>query len=207
MSDERPPEDVEATCPRCGASIGDHDGSCPSCGLVFLDDDGRLTDETATALFEDSDLDLDTLDLSGNELYTPRWVRLLVGLAISAPLAPLVAFVAGSIVSFPLWVGSLVFALGWALPAVFLSRLALPSAIVAAGLVVLGSTLVVTPPVIVAGRTLVGSNAETIGAFGPDAWTAQAAFLTVGAVVLVLGAFLYRYVKRKRDAWAEAGTR
>ncbi|QSG04840.1 zinc ribbon domain-containing protein [Halapricum desulfuricans] len=205
MSDDRPPDDVAATCPRCGASISDHDGSCPSCGLVFLDDDGRLTDETATALFEDSDLDLETLELSGNEFYTPRWVRLLVGLAISAPMAPLVAFVAGSIVSLPLWVGSLVFVFGWALPAVVLSRLALPSAVVAAGLVVLGSTLVSAPAVIVAGRTLVGSNASTIGAFGPDVWTAQAAFLAIGVIVLVLGAVLYRYVNARRDAWAEDG--
>ncbi|MFW6017457.1 MAG: hypothetical protein ACOCPX_01405 [Halapricum sp.] len=205
MSDEHPPDDVDVTCPRCETVITGHDGSCPSCGLVFLDDDGGLTDEAAQALFEDSDLDLERLDLSRGGYYTPQWVRLLVGLAISTPLAPVVLFVAGSIVSLPLWAGGLVFVLGWFLPAIALSRLALPSVIVAAGLVVLGSTLVLAPPAIVVGRTIVGSDAETIGTFGPDAWTAQAAFLAIGLVVLVLGAFLYRYARRKRDAWAEDG--
>lgn len=205
MSDERTRDDVEATCPQCGTSIADHDGSCPSCGLVFLDDGGGLTDEAADALFEDSDLDLENLDLSRSEYYTPQWVRLIVGLAISTPMAPVVLFVVGSIVSLPLWLGGLVFVLGWLLPAVLLSRLALPSVIVAAGLVVLGSTLVLVPPAIVVGRAIVGSDAETIGTFGPDAWAAQAAFLAVGVVVLVLGGFLYRYASAKRGAWAEDG--
>ncbi|MCU4718917.1 zinc ribbon domain-containing protein [Halapricum hydrolyticum] len=207
MSDERPREDVEATCPQCGTSIADHDGSCPSCGLVFLDDEGGLTDEAADALFEDSNLDLENLDLSRSEYYTPQWMRLIVGLAISTPMAPLVLFVVGSIVSLPLWVSGLVFVLGWLLPAVLLSRLALPSVIVAVGLVVLGSTLALAPPAIVVGRAVVGSDAETIGTFGPDAWAAQAAFLAVGIVVLGLGGFLYRYASVKRGAWAEDGHR
>ena len=207
MNDEHPPEAVEVTCPRCGTSITDRDGSCPSCGLVFLDDEGGLTDEAVDALFEDSDLDLENFDLSRDGYHTPQWVRLIVGLAISTPMAPVVLFVVGSIVALPLWASGLVFVLGWVFPAVLLSRLALPSVIVAIGLVGLGSTLVMVPPAIVVGRVIVGSDAETIGAFGSDAWMAQAAFLAVGVVVLVLGGFLYRYASAKRGGWAEDGYR
>jgi len=195
-SDEHGDASPEATCPRCGSSITEHGGTCPDCGLVFLDEDGGLTEEAADALFEDRDLDI------AEGTYVPQWVRLLVALAITAPMAPVVLFVVGSVVSLPLWLSGLVFLSGWFLPAMALARLAVPSSIVAAGLVVLGATLASTPVLIVVGRTILGVDAQSIGAFGSDAWAAQTAFLAVGSVVLVLGVFLYRYAGRKRNQWA-----
>lgn len=202
MSNEREGPSPEATCPRCGSSITEHDGTCPECGLVFLDEDGGLTEEATDALFEDTDINLDDLDIDQGT-YVPQWVRLLVALTISAPMAPVVLFVVGSIVPLPLWPSSLVFLVGWFLPAMALARLAVPSAIVAAGLVVLGATIATTPLLIVLGRTILGVDAQAIGAFGSDTWAAQIAFLAVGSVVLALGGFLYRYAGRKRNQWAQ----
>lgn len=202
MSDEHAGANPEATCPRCESSITEHDGTCPECGLVFLDEDGGVTEEAADALFEDTDLDLEDLDLSGGT-YMPQWVRLLVALTITVPMAPVALFVVGSIVSLPLWLSGLVFMLGWFLPAMALARLAVPSLIVAAGLVVLGGTLALTPLLIVVGRATLGTDVQSIGAFGSDIWAAQTAFFAVGSVVLVLGGFLYRYAGRKRGRWAQ----
>ncbi len=202
MSDEREDPSPDATCPRCGSSITDHNGACPECGLVFLDEDGRLTDAAADALFEDTELDLGDLDIAEGG-YMPQWVLLVVALAITVPMAPVVLFVVGSIVSLPLWLSSLAYLVGWLLPAMALSRLAVPSAIVAAGLVVLGTTLALTPSLIVIGRAILGTDAGSIGVFGSNGWAAQTAFLTVGSVVLVLGGVLYRYAGRKRDRWAQ----
>jgi len=202
MSDDHGDGNPEATCPRCGSSITAHGGTCPDCGLTFLDEDGGLTDEAADELFDETDLDVGDLDRSTGA-YVPQWVSLLVALTISVPMAPVVLFVVESVVSLPLWLSGIAFLAGWLLPAMALARLTVPSAIVAAGLIVLGGALALTPLVIVVGRAILGVDAQSIGAFGSDPWAAQTAFLAVGSVVFVLGGFLYRYAGRKRDRWAQ----
>lgn len=201
MSDDHGDDNPEATCPQCGSSMAAH-GRCPDCGLTLLDEDGGLTEAAAEELFDETDLDVGDPGRSTGG-HVPQWVSLLVALTISVPMAPVVLFVVRSIVSLPLWLSGIAFLVGWLLPALALARLAVPSAIVAAGLVVLGGTLALTPLVIVAGRAILGVDTQPIGAFGSDPWAAQAAFLAVGSVVLVLGGFLYRYAGRKRDRWAQ----
>ena len=193
---------VEASCPRCGESITGHDGRCPSCGLDFLDEAGGLSDDAVDAMLDDVDLDRPGPVPRGG-YYTPQWVRLIVGLAISVPMAPLTLFVAESVAPVPLWVGAIVFVLGWGLPGYLLSRLAVPSVIVATGLLVVGATMAVTPLVIVAGRTVLGTDESQIGALGTNVWAAQGAFLAVGVAVLALGALAYRQATGKRKRWAE----
>lgn len=193
---------LDPSCPRCGEPISGTEAQCPSCGLDFLDAEGGLSQEAIDAMLDDADIQRPGPRLQAG-YYTPAWVRLLVGLAISVPMAPLVLFVVESVVPIPLWIGGLVFLVGWFVPGYLLSRRAVPSVIVATGLLLLGITMAVTPLAIVIGRTLFGTDATAIGTLGTNVLAAQTAFLAIGLVVVGLGAVVYRHAARTRDSWAE----
>lgn len=194
---------TEASCPQCGEPITGVEGRCPSCGLDFLDDEGGLSPDAVNAMLADVDVDRPG-PVPRDGYFTPQWVRLVIGLAISVPMAPLTLFIAESVAPIPLWLGGLVFIGGWLIPGYLLSRRAVPSVIVGTGLLVVGATMAVAPLVIVVGRSLLGTDANEIGALGTNVWTAQSAFLAVGLAVLALGVLVYRHATGKREDWAEA---
>ncbi|MFW6435242.1 MAG: hypothetical protein ACOCY1_02575, partial [Halovenus sp.] len=131
------------------------------------------------------------------------WIRLLVGLAITVPMGPLVMFIAESVAPISLTLAVVWFVAGWLASGWLVSRWTDPSAIIAAGLVLVGVTMAVTPLVIVAGRTLLGTDADEIGTLGSNVLVAQAAFLLVGLIILGLGAIVYRHGATKRTIWDE----
>lgn len=192
---------VDASCPRCDEPISGHEGRCPSCGLDFLDEEGGLSQDAVDEMLADVGIDEPDVRPRG-ELYTPRWIRLLVGLSITVPMGPLVMFVAESAAPIPLSVSILAFVLGWLVPGYLLSRFTVPTVIVAGGLLLVGVTMAVTPLVIVTGRTLLGTDASEIGALGSNVMAAQAAFLLVGLIVLGLGIVVYRHATAKQAAWS-----
>jgi len=195
-------EEIDASCPQCDEPISGHEVRCPACGLDFLDDEGGLSQDAIDAMFADADIEgpeatpLDTFS-------TPRWVRLLVALSITAPMGPLVMFVVESATPVSLSVAVLAFLAGWVVPGYILSRFTVPTVIVAVGLLLVGTTLAVTPLVIVVGRALLGTDASEIGALGSNVVAAQTAFLLIGLVVLGLGAVVYRHAVARRDSWSE----
>jgi len=195
-------EEIDATCPQCGEPISGHEGRCPSCGLDFLDDEGGLSQDAIDAMFEDAGIEGPEATPLGT-FSTPRWVRLLVALSITVPMGPLVMFVVESAAPVSLSVAVLAFLVGWVVPGYILSRFVVPTVIVAIGLLLVGTTLAVTPLAIVAGRTLLGTDASEIGALGSNVVAAQTAFLLIGLVVLGLGAVVYRHAVARRDSWNE----
>lgn len=190
--------DNQPACPQCGEPISGHERHCPDCGLDFLDEDGGLSEDAVDAMLEDLDMSRESLG-PRTEFYAPHTVRLVIGLAICIPMAPLTLFIAESVVSLPLWASAVVFGLGWIVPGYVLSGFRIPSLVVAAGLVLIGLTMAVTPIVIVAGRRLLGTESGAIGTFGSDAAAAQGVFMLVGLVVVGLGAIVYRTVMANRD--------
>lgn len=195
-------EDIDATCPQCGEPISGHEGRCPACGLDFLDEEGGLSQDAVDAMLADAGIEAPTATPRG-AFSTPRWVRLLVGLSITLPMGPLVMFVLESVAAVSLSVSVLAFLVGWLGPGYLVSRWHVPTAVVAAGLLLVGATLAVTPLAIVAGRALLGTDASDIGALGSNVVAAQTAFLLVGLVVLGLGAVVYRHAVARRNSWAD----
>lgn len=198
MSDER--ADHGATCPRCDAPIDGETGACPECGLRFLDEAGDLSDEAIQTMVDEADVSLPE-GPAGRPLTTPAPVRLLVGLAISAPLAPILVFVAVSIAPLSLWASASVFLLGWALAGYGLARNRVPTRIVADGLVLLGLVLASAPVLIVGGRAVLGTDASEIGALGSNVFAAQVVFLLFGLLVLGAGAFVRRHAIATEARW------
>ncbi|MFW6382725.1 MAG: zinc ribbon domain-containing protein [Haloferacaceae archaeon] len=197
-------EGIDASCPQCGEPISGREGRCPACGLDFLDDDGGLSQDAIDAMLADADIA--PPDAAPGRFVTPPWVRLLVGLAITVPMGPLVMFIAESVAPVSLTLAVVSFVVGWLTSGWLVSRWTVPSAIVAAGLVLVGVTMAVTPLVIVAGRALLGTEADEIGTLGSNVLAAQAAFMLVGLVVLGLGAVVYRHAAIKRASWDEQDT-
>jgi hypothetical protein len=193
---------IDASCPECGEPISGHEGSCPSCGLDFLDDEGGLSQDAIDAMLADAGIEGPD-GLPNQTIRTPRWVRLLVGLSITVPMGPLALFVAESVAPVSLSVSVLAFLFGWVVPGYLLSRYQVPSLVVAVGLLVVGVTMAVTPVVIVAGRTVLGTDAADIGTLGSNVMAAQAAFLVIGLIVVGLGTVVYRHATTKRASWAE----
>ncbi|MUV89151.1 hypothetical protein GJ629_03910 [Halapricum sp. CBA1109] len=189
-----------ATCPRCDAEITGEETACPECDLTFLDEDDGLSDEAVQAMLDD--VDVDDLDSPApGRIGAPATVRLFVGLAITAPLAPLVVFVALAVVPLPTWAAVALGTAAWTLPGYLLARPLVPTQIVANGLLLVGVVLSTTPLTVTAGRALVGTDASDVGALGANVADAGPLFLTFGLVVLVVGAVVRRHALSTRARW------
>jgi hypothetical protein len=162
-------ESVE--CPACGASLPAGARFCPECATA-IDEDGAAVDL--------ADLDGDILPADPTELLVEDdsglrrasgRVRVLAGLAVSIPLAPLVLFLVGSVVSLSAWTGALVFLGGWFGSAAILSRARVPAEAFGRSLYLIAvGTLLIPVAVEVGGGAL---------------WT-RVSFDTVAAVSLAL---------------------
>jgi hypothetical protein len=116
--------DDPLACPACGVTLQRAVVTCPDCGETLVTDEvADLLDERMAAAFE-----------SGRET-TPRWAVVLTGLALGIAVAPLVVYAAVIAVGdLPLVVLLGLGLAGWLLPAVALSRLPNPSAVLSRGL-------------------------------------------------------------------------
>ncbi|MEF8852959.1 MAG: zinc-ribbon domain-containing protein [Haloarculaceae archaeon] len=158
-SGQQPVEADETDCPECGNGLPADARFCPHCstaidesgGAVDLSElEGDVIEEPAELLVEDD---------AGNRTASGP-VRALSGLAVAVPLAPLVLFLVGSVVSLSVWTAGLVFLSGWLVPAAVLARSRVPAEAFGRSLFLVGvCTLLV--PLAVRGREsgLVGSGA------------------------------------------------
>jgi hypothetical protein len=182
-------------CPECGATLTADSPYCPSCETVLTDRGDDLTDAQLEAFV--TAMGTQRLSDARFEAAVPRWIRLVVGLAITIPLVPLGLFVFEVVWGLSIPALVVIVTGGWLLPAWVLSRQDLPTLIVANGLLALGGSLVVTPPAIVAIQSLLGRPSRSVGWLGGDLLTVEAAFLVPALVVIASGLLVRRYATRK----------
>lgn len=199
MSDEGGP--FGASCPRCEEPIDGDNDACAACGLAFRDEEGGLSDDAVQAMLDNVDVPKPQ-QRGPVSVSAPATMRLVVGLAITIPVAPIVLFIASAIAPLPVFVSTLLFTLAWAVPGYVLARRrALPTYIVADGLLLTGLVLASAPMVIVAGRALLGTAPGDIGALGTNVYAAQSVFLLIGLVVLGVGALIRRHAVAEQARW------
>lgn len=189
-----------ASCPRCDAPIDGGEQACPECELTFIDEDGGLSDDAVDAMMADVDVSMPEAGL-GRGPFLPGWIRLFVGLAITLPLAPVVALVAVAIAPLPTWAAVVVFTLAWLVPGYRLARHSVPTLIVANGLVTIGVVLTGTPLFVAGGRALLGTDPADVGALGTNVTAAGELFALVGVVVLAVGILVRRHALATRARW------
>lgn len=137
-------EEPALSCPECGEDLPGGARFCPYCSTAIDGDgesvdlselDGDLVDDPAKLLVEDD---------AGNR--TARGpIRALSGLAVAIPLAPLVLFLVGSVVSFSVWTAGLVFVSGWLVPAAILARSRVPAEAFGRSLFLVGVCTLLVP--------------------------------------------------------------
>ena len=191
---------ISADCPRCDEPIDGDEDACPNCGLEFLDPEGGLSEDAMQALLDNADVTLPTEGGDGG-FSAPKTIRLFVALAITIPMAPLVAFIGVSVFPLPTWASVVLATLGWVVPAYLLARFRVPTLVVANGLLLIGLTMATTPLVIIGGRTILGTDPGDIGALGSNVFAAQSIFLAFGLVVLAVGLLVRRYAVATRARW------
>jgi len=189
-----------AECPRCEAAIDGNEETCPECGLEFIDEEGGLSQEAIDAMMADVDASLSKEALQGDN-YMPGWVRLMVALAITVPLGPVVALIALATVPLPAWVGAFVLGLSWLLAAYALANFTVATLIVANGLLLTGGILTASPLLTIGGRSLFGTAAEDIGELGQNVFAAQEFFMGIGLLILFIGALVRRHAIATRARW------
>jgi hypothetical protein len=165
-------------CPECGDPLPEEARFCPGCATA-LDEDGETVDlsELDGDILEESETLLETDDAGLRRASGP--VRTVAGLAVSIPLAPLVLFLVGSVVSLSLWSAALVFLAGWLGPAAVLARARVPAEAFGRSLYLIAVATLLVPVALRAG--------------GFDAWGGTLAFSfdTVALVSFALaGAFI-----------------
>jgi len=116
-------------------------------------------------------------------------VRVLAGLAVSIPLAPLVLFLVGSVTSLSVWTASLVFLAGWFGPAAVLSRSRVPAEAFGRSLYLIAVGTLLIPVVI-------DVSGDTWGdAVSFD--TVALVSLAIAAVLVVLGTFVTGQARKR----------
>lgn len=125
-SPDAPGDGGERECPDCGESLPGDARFCPYCATA-IDEDGAavdLSDLDGSDVPGDPATLLETDEAGRRRASGP--VRALSGLAVGVPLAPLVLFITGSVVSLTAWTGALVFLGGWLCAAAVLARARVP---------------------------------------------------------------------------------
>jgi len=136
--------DSDLSCPECGEGLPGGARFCPYCStaideggepVALSELDGDLVDDPAKLLVEDD---------AGNR--TARGpIRALSGLAVAIPLAPLILFLVGSVVSLSVWTAGLVFLSGWLVPAAILARSRVPAEAFGRSLFLVGVCTLLVP--------------------------------------------------------------
>lgn len=188
------PEGVDdgRECPECGESLPADARFCPYCSTA-IDEAGDAVDL--------SELEGDVLPEDPAEMLTEGdaglrrasgSVRVLAGLAVSVPLAPLVLFLVGSVVPLSVWSGGLVFLGGWFLSAAVLSRSRVPAEAFGYSLYLIAvGTLLVPVAIEVGGR---GTWGESLTVSFDIVATAS---LLIAAVLVVLGTFVTGQARKR----------
>jgi hypothetical protein len=175
----------DLSCPECGESLPPNARFCPYCSTA-LDEAGEAVDL--------SELDGDVLPeepsvlLSEDETGLRRAagpVRVLSGLAVAVPLAPIVVFLVGAVTSLSAWSAGLVFLAGWFVPAAVLARARVPAEAFGYSLYLIAVATLLVPVAIEAGGEQ--SWGDTLSV---SFETVAAASLTIAAVLVVLGTFV-----------------
>lgn len=189
-----------AECPRCEAPIEGEERSCPECGLAFVDEEGGLSDEAIEAMMASVDEKVPESALDRGD-YMPGYVRLVIALAITVPLATVGALIVLAIVPLPAWVAVTVLGMIWLFSTYVLANFAVASLIVANGLLLTGGLLAGAPLLIRAGRALLGTGSGDVGALGANVHAAEGLFLGLGIVVLGVGVLVRRHAVATRARW------
>jgi hypothetical protein len=188
----------EFACPECGATLPAGARFCPGCATA-LSADGEAVDldDPDRDPFADADVDLDDiselfdddveslveLDEEGNRRAARR-IRVLSGLAVSLPLAPLSLFLASVTVDLTLATAALAFLLGWLGPAALLARSRVPVIAFGRSLYLVAVCTAMVPV------ALAVNGAQTSVPVGVEFGTLTAIALTIAAVALGLGKFV-----------------
>lgn len=180
------------SCPSCGEPVPAEARFCPHCATA-IDADGDAVDL--------SDMDADGLPADPAELLSEDdggtrraagRVRVLAGLAVSVPLAPLVLFLVGSVVSLTVWTGSLVFLGGWLLPAAALSRARVPAEAFGWSLYLVAACTLLVPLAVRAGG-FAARGGESALSFDVVALVS----IVVAGVAVLLATFVTRQARRR----------
>jgi len=180
------------TCPECGTALPAGARFCPEC-VTAIDGAGAAVDisELDGDAFTDGPTPLLVEDDAGVRRASGR-VRVLAGLAVSVPLAPLVLFLVGSVVSLSVWTAALVFLGGWLGPAAVLSRARVPVEAFGHSLYLIAVATLLVPVALAAG--------------GVEAWgeslslpfdVLAAVSLAVATVLVVLGTFVTNQARKR----------
>jgi hypothetical protein len=191
--DERPDEQGDRRdCPECGESLPVDARFCPHCSTA-LDEDGEVVDlsELDGDIVPDDPAALLTEDETGRRRATGP-VRVLSGLAVSVPLAPLTLFLVGTLTSLSVWSGALVFLAGWFVPAAALTRARVPAEAFGYSLYLVAVATLLIPVAIEA-----GDQQSWAGALTVSFETVAAASLSIAAVLVVLGTFVIGTARKR----------
>lgn len=187
MADDDLPDDRGdgRDCPECGESLPAGARFCPYCSTA-IDENGDVVDLSALDgdIVPDDPAALLTEDGAGLRRASGP-VRVLSGLAVSVPLAPLALFLVGTVTSLSVWSGALVFLAGWFVPAAALARARVPAEAFGYSLYLVAVATLLVPVAIEAGGEQSWSGALTM-----SFETVAAASLSIAAVLVVLGAFV-----------------
>lgn len=184
---DEPPDDRgdRRDCPECGESLPAGARFCPYCSTA-IDEDGEVVDlsELDGDIVPGDPAALLTEDETGRRRASGP-VRVLSGLAVSVPLAPLALFLVGTVTSLSVWSGALVFLAGWFVPAAVLARARVPAEAFGYSLYLVAVATLLVPVAIEAGGEQSWSGVLTV-----SFETVAAASLGIAAVLVVLGTFV-----------------
>lgn len=188
------------SCPECGEPLPEEARFCPHCVSDLADDGSAVDRSELEGAFDvegltgaDVEEGLASVGGPGRRRASGR-VRALAGLAVAVPLAPIVLFLASSVLSLTPPTALLVLLAGWLCPAAYLSRARMPAAAFGRSLhlVAIGTALV---PVAIHLRPEALADGPLTPAFG----TVTLAAAVVAGLCLLLGAFVRRQVDRRPD--------
>jgi hypothetical protein len=187
-------EEASEPCPECGEQLPPGARFCIHCETDLTGEGEEPVDlSELDGLLEPEDIEELLID-DGETRRANRVFRVLAGLAVSIPLAPLFFFIASSFLPSGGVLSVLLFVAAWLGPAALLSRTRLPAEafgrslfLIAAGSLLVPLTLYVRP----LGSAVVGG--ANSGAF--QAVTAVAFLTAIGATVL--GYLVTRQARRR----------
>jgi hypothetical protein len=164
-------------CPECDETLPTGARFGPACSTASAEDGTAVDLSEVDGLVPEDPTELLVEDERGLRRASGR-IRALSGLAAAIPLAPLVLFLVGAVVSLSVWTGALVFVTAWICSAAVLSRARVPAEAFGRSLYLMAVGTLLLPVALAVG--------------GVDSWgeTLSISFDTLAMVSLVLAGAL-----------------